>query len=308
MANKATPATRFQAGDYKYEHVEGWGRFPAKGMVSDVATDSQDRVYACVRTGSEQGAGGQAQLQPQGRRKGEIWVFDRDGNHLATWAQHLFDVPHGLWIGPEDDIYHTDAGDHTVTKFDSKGGVLMTVGTKGRTGAPGQPFNSPTRAVLSSAGDMFVSDGYGQNRCHRFTGDGELVLSWGSGDPGKDPGEFNLPHDITVDRNDRVYVLDRTNDRLQVFTIEGEFIEQWKDVPGGNDSVIDRNDVIHIATGHSGIIVRTLDGKSIGVWGEHGDQPGQFRGAPHGIWLDSRGDVYVAEVGVDLALQKFARV
>lgn len=305
---RVTSSRRFQAGDYKYEHVEGWGQFPGTGMVSDVATDSQDRVYACVRTGVEQGAGGRAQLQPRSLKKGEIWVFDRDGTHLASWGQDLLDVPHGLWIGPEDDIYHTDAGNHTVTKFNPEGRLLMTLGSNGRAGAPGHPFNSPTRAVLSSSGEIFVSDGYGQNRCHRFTSDGELALSWGSDEPGREPGEFNLPHDITVDQNNRVYVLDRSNDRIQVFSIEGEFIEQWTDVPGGNDSVIDQNDVIHIATGRGNIIVRTLDGNAIGVWGEHGDQPGQFSGGPHGIWLDSRGDVYVAEVGTTLGLQKFARV
>ena len=320
---QASAVKRFQAGDYKYEHVEGWGRFPGieellahehagSGVVSDIATDSQDRVYACVRTKRE-----------SDHNEGEIWVFDRNGSHLASWGRDIFDTPHGMWIGPDDYVYHTDSGNHTVTKFDTDGRVLMTLGNKGELGLPGEPFRSPTRAVLSSSGEIFVSDGYQQNRCHRFTADGKKVLSWGSGDPvhyqqyvlgnvtgtaASGPGEFNLPHDITLDRNDRAYVLDRSNSRVQVFTNEGEFIEQWTDVPGGNDSVIDENDVMHIATGHSGIMVRTLDGKSIGVWGESGEEPGQFRGAPHGIWIDSHGDVYVAEVGAKLALQKFARV
>ena len=311
MAQTST-ARRFQAGDYKYEHVEGWGNFPGTGVVSDVATDSQDRVYMCVRL-----------KQTPDEKEGEMWVFDRDGNHLASWGKDHFVVCHGLWIGPEDDIYHADAGDHTVTKFDTDGNVLMTLGTKGERGPDGEPFRSPTRAVLSSSGEIYVSDGYEQNFCHRFTPDGNKVLTWGGGDPvyyqrevlgnvtgtpGTGPGEFNLPHDITVDRNDRAYVLDRENDRLQVFNNEGEFIDQWTDVPGGNDSVIDENDIIHIATGHSGIMVRTLDGKSIGAWGESGEEPGQFRAAPHGIWIDSHGDVYVAEVGAKLGLQKFARV
>jgi DNA-binding beta-propeller fold protein YncE len=305
-------AKRFEAGDYKYEHVEGWGAFPAAGVVSDIACDSQNRVYACVRL--KQGPDG---------NEGEIWVLDRDGKHVKSWAKGDLEVPHGMWIGPDDDVYHTDAGDHTVTKFDTDGNVLMTLGSKGKQGPAGEPFRSPTRAVLSSSGEIFVSDGYQQNRCHRFTAGGELILSWGQGDPvyyeeavigevtgtpGTGPGEFNLPHDITVDRNDLAYVLDRENDRLQVFDNEGRFIEQWTDVPGGNDSVIDENDLIHIATGHSGIQVRTLDGDSVGTWGESGEGPGQFRGAPHGIWIDSRGDVYVAEVGAQLALNKFARL
>ena len=211
--------------------------FPAPGVVSDIATDSQDRVYACVRL-----------RQEPDHNEGEIWVFDRDGIFLASWGKDIFDIPHGMWIGPDDDIYYTDSGDHTVTKFDTDGRVLMTLGTKGKPGPPGEPFRSPTRAVLSSSGEIFISDGYQQNRCHRFTADGQKVLSWGSGDPvyyqqyvlgnvtgtgGSGPGEFNLPHDITVDRNDRAYVLDRENNRLQVFTNEGEFIEQWTDVPGG---------------------------------------------------------------------------
>ena len=301
---------RFQAGDYKYEHVEGWGDFPETGVVSDVATDSQGRAYLCVR-----------RKQTPEERWGEMWVFDSDGKYLKTWGK--FTVPHGLWIGPNDEVFHADAGDHTVTKYDTDGNTLLSMGTKGEVGPPGEPFHSPTRAVLSTSGDIFVSDGYEQNRCHRFTADGKKVLSWGEGDPvyyqgavlgkvtgtpGTGPGEFNLPHDITIDRNDRAYVLDRENNRLQVFDDEGGFIEQWTDVPGGNDSVIDDNDVIHIATGHSGIQVRTLDGKSFGAWGESGEGPGQFRGAPHGIWIDGKGDVYVAEVGAQLALQKFARL
>lgn len=302
---------RFGVGDYQYEHVEGWGQFPGSGDVSDVATDSAGRVYACVRLGES----------PDGY-EGEMWVFDREGNHLASWGRDIFDVPHGLWIGPDDDIYHTDAGNHTVTKHNTDGQVLMTLGTKGKAGPPGGPFNSPTRAVLSRSGDIFVSDGYRQNRCHRFTAKGELMLSWGSGDPvysegtgtpGTGPGEFNIPHDITVDRNDRVYVLDRGNGRLQVFTNEGDFVEQWPDVPDANDTVIDDDDIMHIATGDHGIMIRTLDGKSIGVWGEKGENPGQFRGGPlrggpHGLWIDSRGDVYVAEIGAPNKLQKFARI
>ena len=302
---------RFSAGDYQYEHVEAWGEFPETAVVSDVATDSQDRVYACVRL--KQG--------PEGS-EGIMWVFDRDGKLLDSWGKDRFVGCHGLWIGPDDDIYYTDAGDHTVTKFDTEGTVLMTLGTKGELGPPGEPFNSPTRAVLSSSGEIFVSDGYQQNRCHRFTPEGELILSWGKGDPvyyervvlgevtgvaGTGPGEFNLPHDITVDRNGRAYVLDRENDRLQVFTSEGEYITEWGDVPGGNDSVIDGDDVMHIATGE-GMLVRTLDGKPVGAWGEKGEAPGQFRGAPHGLWIDSHGDVYVAEVGAKLALHKFARI
>ena len=198
---------QFQAGDYKYEHVDGWGAFPANGVVSDIACDSQDRVYAAVRL--KQGPDG---------NEGEIWVFASDGNHIMSWGKGDLEVPHGMWISSYNDVYLTDSGDHTVTKFDTCGNVLMTLGTKGKRGPVGMPFRSPTRAVVSSSNEIFVSDGYQQNRCHRFTANGELILSWGKGDPvyyeqthlgkvsgtpGTGPGEFNLPHELWMRQSER---------------------------------------------------------------------------------------------------------
>ena len=300
------------AGDYMYEVAEGWGEWPVDGVASDVATDSQDRVYVAVRTSQT------AEL-----KTGVILVFDRDGNYLRSWGEDLFTVCHGLWISPSDEVFHTDSGDHTVTKFDTGGNVLMTLGTRDELGEAGKPFRSPTRAVQSTSGDIYVSDGYQQNCCHRFSPGGELLRTWGKGDPvyyqrevlgevtgtpGTGPGEFNLPHDITVDRNDLSYVQDRENLRCQVFDPEGNYLTEWKDVQAPNDAVIDEDDVMHIAEGMGGILIVKLDGEVLGRWGEKGDNPGDWRGAPHGLWLDSRGDMYVAEVGAKKALQKFVRV
>ena len=163
---------RFGVADYQYELVDGWGDWPLSGVASDVATDSQDRVYVGVRT--SQTAEGKA---------GAILVFDKDGEYLRSWGEDLFTSCHGLWISPTDEVFHTDSRDHTVTKFNTEGDVLMTIGTRDELGEPGMPFRSPTRAVQSTSGDIYVSDGYQQNRCHRFTPDGELAFSWGKGDP-----------------------------------------------------------------------------------------------------------------------------
>ena len=305
-------AKRFGAGDYQYELVSSWGRFPKEGVASDVATDSEDRVYVAFRDAP----------YPQ-VRSGAILGFDRDGGFLDSWGEDLFTTPHGLWIGPNDEVFYVDSSDHTVRKFSTSGELLMTLGTQGKLGEPGMPFRGPTRAVLSQSGEIFVSDGYQQNRVHRFTSEGELILSWGSGDPvfydrevhgnydgtpGTGQGEFNLPHDVTVDRNDRVYIQDRSNNRCQIFNAVGEYLTEWKDIRGPNDAVIDDNDVMHIAEGAQGILITTLEGEIIGRWGEKGNSPGQFSGAPHGLWIDSHGDLYVAEVGAQNALQKFARV
>ena len=297
--------------DYRYEHVEGWGEFPRGGVASDVATDSEGRVYACVRL--RQGPDG---------NEGEMWVFDRDGKLLDRWGREIFTVPHGVFIH-DDVLYHADAGDHTVRSFTPDGKTLIALGTEGEKGPPGEPFHSPTNATIAPSGDLYVSDGYEQNRCHRFSLAGELKLSWGSGDAvyyqmavhgeitgevGDGPGEFNLPHGIVTDSSGRVYVIDRENARVQVFTEDGEYLTEWNDVPGGNDAVIDDDGVMHVATGHGPIILKTLDGETLGIWGERGEEPGRFSGYPHGIWIDSQGDVYVAQVGAQLALDKFARV
>ena len=138
--------------------------------------------------------------------------------------------------------------------FTPDGRTLMALGMAGERGAPGMPFRLPTNATISVSGDLYVSDGYEQNHCHCFTSAGELKWSWGSGDAvynemavhgaitgkvGDGPGEFNLPHGIVTDSLGRMYVIDRENGRVQVFTADGEYVTEWNDVPGGNDAMMD---------------------------------------------------------------------
>ncbi len=279
----------YGSGDYRYEVVEGWGQIPQLGLASGVACDSQDRVYVFNRSPNP-----------------TMLVFERDGRFIGSWGEALFKTPHGIWISPDDEIYTTDTEDHTVRKFSLSGELLQTLGTVDAPGSPGQPFNQPTRAVLSQSGEIYVSDGYGQSRVHRLTPDGEVIVSWGA--PGSGPGEFNLPHDVTVDKNDRVYILDRGNLRCQIFDSTGEYITEWGDLRSPNDLFIDSDDVIHIAEGGQRITVMTLDGEIITQWGRQGEGPGQFSNSPHGIWIDSHGDVYISEVIAEKRFQKFVRV
>jgi DNA-binding beta-propeller fold protein YncE len=279
----------FGNGDYKYEVVEGWGQIPQLGLVSGVACDSEDRVYVFNRS-----------PQPA------MLVFERDGTFLSSWGENLFKKPHGIWMGPDDTLYTTDTEDHTVRQFSCSGELLMTLGTVDQPGPSGQPFNQPTRAVRSQSGELYVSDGYGQSRVHRLTSDGDVIVSWGASGTG--PGEFNLPHDVTVDKNDRVYILDRGNLRCQIFNANGEYLTEWGALRSPNDLFIDNDDVIHIAEGGQRITVMSLDGAIITRWGENGTAPGQFSDSPHGIWIDSHGALYVSEVISEKRFQKFARV
>lgn len=279
----------YGSGDYRYEVVEGWGQIPQLGLASAVACDSQDRVYVFNRSPNP-----------------AMLVFERDGQFIGSWGENIFKAPHGIWISPDDEIYTTDTEDHTVRRFSLSGELLQTWGTVDEPGPTGQPFNQPTRAVLSQSGEMYVSDGYGQSRVHRMTLDGEVIVSWGTSGAG--PSEFNLPHDVTVDKNDRVYILDRGNLRCQIFNSNGEYLTEWGDLRSPNDLFIDSEEVIHIAEGGQRVTVMTLDGEIITQWGEKGEQAGQFSNSPHGIWIDSHGDVYISEVIAEKRFQKFARV
>ena len=270
----------FGSGDYTYRAVEGWGLGPEGwdfGVVSSMATDSQDRVYIIDREPNP-----------------AIVVLDQSGKLLNSWGQDFFKVPHSIWISPDDIAYITDCELHTATVHTLEGELVATLGTPGTAGEPGNPFNRPTWAVLGNNDDLYVSDGYGQNLVHRFSTDGELLRSWG-GD-GTDPGQFDTPHCLRVDKDDRVLVLDRTNARVQIFDAEGNFQQQWTHLFDANDLFIDSDDVVYLAESPRRISILDLEGNVITQFGEEGEGPGQMVDHPHGIWVDSRGDIYMCEV------------
>ena len=299
------------SGKFRYQVLERWEQLP-QGFsfveVAGVAVDKKDRVYVF------------------NRGEHPVIVFDRDGKFVTCWGEGDFLRPHGIFIGPDDSVYCTDDYAHIVRKFTSEGKLLLTLGKRGEpsdTGVTnmdyrtiqrvGPPFNLPTNLALSPDGEMYVSDGYGNARVEKFSADGRLLLSWG--EPGICPGQFHLPHGIAVDRHGRVYVADRENSRIQVFTPEGEFLTEWTDVARPCQLFIDAYDNVYVAemgcrTGlfpgtspprpnapGARVSVFNLNGELLARWGG-GDYPlalGDFY-APHGIGTDSRGDLYVGEV------------
>jgi DNA-binding beta-propeller fold protein YncE len=160
---------------------------------------------------------------------------------------------------------------------------------------------------------LYVSDGYGNARIHKFTADGGLLLSWG--EPGVGPGQFHVPHGIAVDRNGTVYVADRENCRLQLFDPDGKFISEWTDVARPCEVFIDGQDNVWVAElgfragMWAGTTAPTPDatGGRVSVFNSQGQlkarwgggtnpcAPGDFF-APHDVWIDSHGDVYISEV------------
>ena len=305
-------AKRFGSGAYQYELVEGWPKVEIRGAVADVTVDSHGRVYAGIRNPRPDGSVGISRAGI-----GHVVVFDRDGHEVGNWG-NFASSPHGMWINGDDEIFHIDAANHTVTKHAPTGEVLLTLGTRDQIGhPPGTPFNRCTHAVQAPNGDIVVSDGYGQNRMHRFTAQGEHILSWGSGKvafgienpgtPSTGPGEFNVPHDVVVDADSTVIVSDRENGRLQFFTLDGAHVKQFA-VTHVNKIQIDPDGNL-VVGGNLGVEIWTKDGTRLGGWGETGSEPGQFvTGSIHGIWLDTDGSIYTAEAGVNNRLQKFVRV
>jgi len=179
----------------------------------------------------------------------------------------------------------------------------------------GPPFNQPTGVALSSSGEIFVSDGYGNCKVHKFSPDGELLLSWG--EPGTGPGQFMLCHSIYVDRKDRVWVGDRENSRIQIFTAQGKFLREWRDVWRPTNVCMDKDDTVYVSELDRRVSIFTIKGKLLARWDSPGgDDKTAVLVAPHGIAVDSRGDIYVSEVchshnkfdRGSRIVQKFARV
>lgn len=295
---------------FGYVAENHWARLPPSLSWRDavaVACDSRERVFVF------------------NRGEHPVAIFDRSGTFLGAWGEGVFRRPHGLTIALDDSVWCTDDFDHTVRKFTLEGELLLTLGISGRpsdTGATSVdfrtirraagPFHYPTNLALSHKGEIFVSDGYGNARIHKFSADGRFLFSWG--EPGGGPGQFRIPHGIAVDQHGTVYVADRENSRIQLFTSDGRFTDEWRDVARPCQVFVDAAERVLVAElgfragmwpgisppavdspgGRLSIFDRS--GTLLARWGgHHPSGPGDFF-APHGLCVDSRGGIYVAEV------------
>ena len=273
---------------------ENWGELP-EGWVYKEATavdvDSKDRV--CVFN----------------RGTCPVIVFDTDGKIIDTWGEGVFKNPHGITVGPDDELFCVDNGDSTVRKFSSEGKLLMTIGEPGA-GAPkmsGIPFAKPTHvAVNKSNGEFYVADGYSNASVHKYSPDGKLLLTWG--ESGTGPGQFNIVHNIVIGSNGYLYVADRENHRIQIFDKEGVYIDQITNMhrPCALNIHNDKLYVGELGYGMSvnqnvpnigpRISIYNLNKELLYRWGEgFGNNPNQLY-APHSIAVDQHGNIYLGEV------------
>ncbi len=280
----------------KFEPEFGWAKLPHPMTFKEatsVAVDSEDTVYIF------------------NRGKSPVIVFDRDGNYRSHWGEGDFDRPHGIRTDAEDNLYLIDDIAHMVEKRTRDGKLLMRIGERGKAAdwQQGEPFNRPTDvAAHPGSGDIFVSDGYGNSRVHRFSAHGEHQLSWG--EPGSRPGQFSLPHNIALLGDDRVIVCDREDFRLQVFTLDGEFVDQvishrpiaiYSGPNAGSNIYVAEAGAPPVQAGVKrlglDVVIYDSDLNEVGRFGNElgGEGVDQFL-APHGMAVDSTGSVYIAEV------------
>ena len=287
-------------GDFRYEvSGENWGRRPEGWIYREataVAVDARDRVYVFNR--------GTAPMT----------VFDTDGNMLDSWGQGEFSNPNGITVAPDGNLFCVDNGDSTIKKFTPEGRKLMTLGEANKPSPKmsNRPFSYPTHVgVDPRTNDFYVSDGYANAAVHKYSPEGRHLLSWG--ESGTAEGQFNIVHNVKIDRNGWVYVADRENHRIQVFSSDGRFETQWVnfsraaaleiDTSGDRDIVYVGEYFAGIASNDTGtnlgprVTVMSTDGKVLARVGTdpYGSQVGRFF-APHGIAVDSMGNLYVAEV------------
>lgn len=340
----------------RFELIPDWERCPTGELhqhedVAAVACDSQDRVYLHTRHGDRvmvyeeggkfigswgDGIFGNAHgitikndiIYSTDNFDSVVRIFDLEGNLKQTLGHKGVTTDTGYSLGKPQ-----TGAPRAPIKIHHNETVLRAAG----------PFNCCCNTAIAPNGDIFVADGYGNARVHHFTKDGKLVHSWG--EVGTEPGQFHLPHGIAIDNDNNIIVCDRENDRLQFFDSKGKFLYMWTDVLRPTHAAVDKDGLIYVSElwrplepGQGSFVhgyaqrdlpgrvsVFRKDGKIVARFGDdsvHRAAPGNFI-APHGIAIDSRGNLYVGEVSGTFGarakrmpaeltrnhqIQKFARV
>ncbi|KPJ81213.1 MAG: hypothetical protein AMS19_08570 [Gemmatimonas sp. SG8_23] len=320
-AATAASGTIVKGGDDRtgaYEAVPGWWK-PAPdhderwtwGEVSGVAVDTPDRIIVAI-WGDRDAEGNE---RPDGTNY--LVVVDRDGNIVERWTQwdSIFNKPHQVYISPYDPERHVWVVERgggrdvnmQILKFTNDGSQLVMrlvdpdhprTRAEARANPEPGPYTYGDPAVLAFLpdGSFLLGDGYWHSRIVKYDADGAHLMEWG--ELGDGPGQFDLVHGVAVDRDRRVYVGDRTNNRIQVFTEDGTFIEEWPDISDPVGVFVDENDAVWVISARLNRILKyDTDGRLLDYFGAYGGTRGGFPGGlsrPHQMDVDEEGNLYVA--------------
>ncbi len=297
------------AGDHTYEVIHDWGELPktiAYGNTHGVVEDSKGHIYVhhTVNDVSES--------------HDTMVVFDEKGKFVKSWGKDFKGGAHGLHIrkeGREEFLYLCDTKRNLVVKTTLDGREMFTLGYPKESpqyapGADGKPKKySPTNLAVAPNGDIYVGDGYGSSYINQYNAKGEWVRTFGG--VGKDAGQLNCPHGLTVDTRGKeplLLVADRTNKRLQYFTLDGKHVRFAEGVVNLPCHFSERKGVYVIPDLAARVTLLDREDKLIAHLGEDGSNtwgqlrkqprdkfiPGKFI-CPHGASFDHRGNIFVVE-------------
>jgi sugar lactone lactonase YvrE len=275
------------------------GALPAgetMGASASVAFDAKGHLFVLTRGGTK-----------------AFFEFDPNGAFVRSFGEPLT-RSHGIRIDRDGFIWATDVNAHTVMKFAPDGSLLMTIGTKGEAGAwdeaaGSRKLNQPNDVVIAANGDIFIAQGHtpgltrGDARVLKFDKTGKFLKTWGG--KGKAAGQFDVAHGLAIDAKGLLWVMDRENQRIQVFDQDGTYVREMKyaGLPCGVD--IGKQSV-YMVNGFAGQLVKMdLNGKVLAVIGKPGKGPGEF-GEAHMIAVSPKEEIYVAD-SVNGALVKFVK-
>lgn len=285
------------SGAYTYEWLDNWGKLPATikfGYTHGVEVDSKDNLY--IHNTSDN----------------PIVVLDRDGNFIKSWGKEFQGGAHGMYLSEENGqefLYFADVLRCIVAKYTVGGEKIWEMGAPKRDDIYGQGGFKPTDVCVAPNGDFYVMDGYGKPWVHRYSADAKYIDSFGG--LGNGPGQLSCPHGGWVDtRRDEpeLYIADRGNNRIQVFTLDGKhkrFITEAQDRPccfyehkgdlyipdlNSRVTILDKNDKLITHLGEAPEMYKTPGWPNI----QYKLQPGKFS-SPHAVCVDSHGDIYVGE-------------
>lgn len=300
----------------KYELVKDWPDLPYDlklGNPTGIGIDTNQNIVVFHRAEREWSLFVSAPAKPI-QSKTILFIDKNNGKLINSWGDNLFVMPHGLKVDSENNIWVTDVGLNQVFKFSHHGKLLMKLGVAKVAGNDSLHFDKPTDIAIAKDGSFYVSDGYGNSRVIKFSATGKYLFEWGK--KGGKKGEFNIPHGITLDNNNNVYVADRENNRIQIFDSTGKFIRQYADNSFGavcavafdNSKLFAVDDLTFFNINHRGsdaIIIDTT-GKVQTRFGRSGSFEGNTSWY-HDLTVDRDENIYVGDI-LGNTVQKFKKV